>query len=241
MKSLFEKNRLKINLDLKVMEKRKFFSPGTFGDYNVTVPAIVKYCKGDLIDIGCGDMPYRDIIKCHVNRYYSIDVEKPSPDVKFIGDIQNMAALGNESYDSAVCFEVLEHVPDPFMAIIEIYRILKKRGILIVTVPHLSRIHEKPHDFFRFTHYGLAYLLRKAGFDILDIKPRGGLLCFLGHQLSTFFLCSCWHLPIINNIAFFLNKCFVVKLFYYLDQKLGIGPFPLGYTAVAQKIGEPME
>jgi len=235
MKGLLKRNRLKINQDLKASEKRRFFSPATFGDSKVTIPAITKYCRGNLIDIGCGDMPYRDVIARYVSRYDSLDVERRVPGVTFVSDVQDMDVVADESYDSAVCFEVLEHVPDPIKALSEIHRILKENGVLILTAPHLSRVHEAPYDFFRYTQYGLVSLLKNTGFNILEIKTRGGIFSFLGHQVSTIFLCLFWHLSVIKDIVFFFNKWVVVKLCYYLDRVLGPGPFPLGYTAVVQK------
>ncbi len=187
MKELMKKNRLRIDQDLSDPDQRKNFTPAMYAQYQVVVPVIFQYAHGKLIDIGCGDMPFKKFILKKTTQYDTIDVERRVPDVKFIGDIQNMAVLNDQSYDTAVCLEVLEHVPDPFKAMSEIHRIVKKDGCLILSVPHLSRLHEEPHDYFRYTKYGLQSLIEKAGFKVVSIVPQGGLFCFLGHQFSTLF------------------------------------------------------
>jgi SAM-dependent methyltransferase len=236
MKALLQRNRQKINKDLKDPHQRKLFSPVNYASHIITVPAILKYACGKLIDIGCGDMPYQTILPASVTQYDTIDVERRVPEVKFQSDIHNMTMFSDESYDTAICLEVLEHVPNPFTALAEIARILKRDAHLILSVPHLSRLHEEPHDYFRYTHYGLQSMLADSGFRILEIKSRGGLFCFLGHQFSTCFLCPIWHIPLIKQIFFFINTWLCVKFCYFLDtifdkQKI----FAAGYTVIAQK------
>jgi SAM-dependent methyltransferase len=236
MKELLRRNRQKVNEDLRSAEQRKFFSPTTYSAYQVTTPAILAYAHGKLIDIGCGDMPYKDLILDKVTQYDTLDIERRVAEVKFVCDIQNMDIISDNSYDSAVCLEVLEHVQNPFQAIAEVHRILKKGGMLILSVPHLSRLHEEPNDFFRYTKYGIQFLLEDAGFKVLKITERAGIFSFLGHQFSTVFVCLLWHIPIIKRIVFFVNKWLCVKPCYLLDKifdKKKI--FALGYTCVAQK------
>ena len=62
MKGLLKRNRQRLNNELPGAEQRQFLSPSTYGDYQLTSYAIRKYARGRLLDIGCGDMPYRDII-----------------------------------------------------------------------------------------------------------------------------------------------------------------------------------
>ncbi len=233
---LLERNRLRVNKELRSAKQRRFFSPATYSDYQVKVPALLAYASGRLIDIGCGDMQYKELIPDKVTQYDSLDIERRVAEVNFVGDIQNMNMIGNNSYDSAVCFEVLEHVQNPFRAIAEINRILKKGGILILSVPHLARLHEEPNDFFRYTKYGLTSLLENAGLEVLEITPQGGIFSFLGHQFSTIFVCLFWHIPIIKRIVFFINKWLCLKPCCLLDKVFDKEKiFALGYICVAQK------
>ncbi len=236
MLNLLKRNRLNINKELSSFNTRKYFSPACFAESKTTYLALSTYLTGKCIDIGCGDMPYKDSIEKQVSQYDSIDIEKRSPVVTFIGDVQDMGMINSDNYDSALCLEVLEHVPNPVKAISEIHRILNNGSKLVCSVPHLSRLHEEPHDYYRYTKYGLKFLFENAGFHIISIEPTGGIFCFIGHQISSILLLPIWHIPILKHIVFFLNKWLIVKFFYFCDtifdkQKI----FALGYTCVVEK------
>jgi SAM-dependent methyltransferase len=148
-----------------------------------------------------------------------------------------MSMIPDESYDSALSLEVLEHVQDPWQAAGEIHRILRPGGILIVSVPHLSRLHEEPHDYFRFTVYGLQHLLETTGFEVVEIHRKGGLVSFLGHQVSTLLLSAVWPVAVLRKPVWFLNKWLVTRLWYRVDSLSNrSGIFALGYVAVARKV-----
>jgi len=83
-----------------------------------------------------------------------------NPDM--VGDIQNLA-LGDDSIESILCLDVLEHVEESWTACKELYRVLKPNGHLFIRVPFIFYYHpEKGYyeDFYRFTPEGLKYLLR---------------------------------------------------------------------------------
>ncbi len=236
MRELLKRNRLRINAELASYEARKHFSPSCYAHSVVTLSALLMHVHGKCLDIGCGDMPFKALIERQISQYDSIDVERRIAEVKYVGDIQNMDMINNDSYDSALCLEVLEHVPNPVKAISEMHRILKKGAKLICSVPHLSRLHEEPHDYYRYTKYGLRYLFENAGFRVISIEPTGGILCFLGHQFSTLFLVPLWHIPLLKNIAFWINKWLIVKGFYTCDKLFDQSKlFALGYTCVVEK------
>jgi len=236
MERLIRRNRLKLNKDLRTIEKRKFFSPALYCSYKVTAPLVIQYIYGKTIDVGCGDMPYKNLLSSQIRVYDTFDTERKVPGVKYIGDIHNMSKINDNSYDSILCLQVLEHVKNPTKALKELYRILKLGGVIILSVPHLSRLHEEPNDFYRYTKHGLNYLFDSVGFKTKDIKQYGGIFSFLGHQLSSIFVLLFWHIPIINRIVFFINKWFVVKVCYWLDKIFDKKKIlALGYVIVAKK------
>jgi SAM-dependent methyltransferase len=96
---------------------------------------------------------------------------------------------------------VLEHVGNPGAALVELGRVLRPGGTLVLTVPHLSRRHELPHDYYRYTQEGVTHLLGQHGFEVIESGGYGGLLSFLHHQASFFFPGLVAGLPILGTIA----------------------------------------
>lgn len=102
------------------------------------------------------------------------------------GDILNLPFINN-SIDAIICLEVLEHVKNPFIAIEEVYRVLKPKGKLILSIPFLSPYHGKTKsidkfshsycpDFWRFSNQGLELLLEK--FSKKNIIPVSNTISF---------------------------------------------------------------
>ncbi len=236
MPGFLKSNRLKISLDLRDANARKDFSAATYAETELVGAAIAGRVRGRCLDIGCGQMPFKDAVEQVADSYESFDVEARTPGVNHIGDIQDMRAIAGATYDSALCLEVLEHVPEPVRAMTEINRILKPGGVLVCSVPHLSRLHEEPHDYFRYTKHGLRHLAESAGFTVVSLIPTGGILSFLGHQASTLLLVPVWRVPLLRQIVFFINKWLLVRLLYACDRRLDRNKiFALGYLCVAVK------
>ena len=76
--------------------------------------------------------------------------------------------FGDRSFETVFSSQVLEHVPEPWRMVEDMARVLKPGGHLILTAPHIWGLHEVPHDYFRFTSYGLQHLARRAGPGVGD-------------------------------------------------------------------------
>jgi len=84
-----------------------------------------------LLDIGCQDLTlYRRIKDRYAVTLADIDPKDP---VIVKGDVQRLS-FKNKSFDIVVCQEVLEHVPDPVKAMVELKRVAAKQ--LVITVPY---------------------------------------------------------------------------------------------------------
>jgi len=131
--------------------------------------------QGIMVDIGCGTRRYENIFKENVDIYIGLDwpkiEERAFPDV--IGDAMNIP-FGNCSVDVVLATELMEHLPSPSAFLIEVARVLRERGVLILTVPFMEPLHEEPRDYYRFTPYSLNLLLDKYGFTIRKSWKKGG-------------------------------------------------------------------
>jgi SAM-dependent methyltransferase len=234
--SWLKKNRQRIEEELPRFPRRAYISPALYAQYREILPLLQRYVRGKTIDLGCGCMPFKELLSGIVGQYDTLEAVPRSEPVTFVGDIQDMSMISDASYDSAICLEVLEHVPEPGRALCEVRRILNPGGTVVLSVPHLSRLHDQPHDYYRYTNYGLNYLLKKAGFEVLEIRQKGGLFSFVGHQVSLFVLGITWGIPILKELAWFVNKWLVTYLCYGVDRWLERrGLFALGYVAVAKR------
>lgn len=136
--------------------------------------------SGRLLDIGCGKMPYKPLIlrESAAVEYVGLDIETAleyekgmKPD--FFWDGRTMP-FDNDSFDSAIATEVLEHCPDPELVLRETLRVMKPGGHFFFTVPFLWNLHEVPHDEYRYTPFSLERHLRQAGFTNIELHATGG-------------------------------------------------------------------
>ena len=69
--------------------------------------------------------------------------------------------LNDCSYDGVWIQAVLEHVCEPLKVVEEIFRVLKKDGVVYAETPFMQQVHEGAYDFTRFTALGHRYLFKK--------------------------------------------------------------------------------
>jgi hypothetical protein len=107
---------------------------------------------------------------------------------------------------------------------------------LILSVPHLSILHEVPHDYYRYTRYGLMSLLEERGFRVLEIREAGGLVSFLSHLLSLGLMTTLGSLPGLTRLVWGLNYIILVKGAGLVDFVFGLRSIcPCNYVVLAQK------
>jgi len=143
--------------------------------------------KGRLLDVGCGHKPYAPLFLPYVHEYVGLDlVESPAGnDADVIGSVSALP-FDDASFDTVISTQVIEHVPEPHVMLREIARVLRPGGVVLVTAPFAWPLHEVPHDFQRFTRYGLEYLATAAGLTVDRVDERGGLWMMMTQLLSEY-------------------------------------------------------
>ncbi len=186
------------------------------------------YAKGVLVDIGAGNTPYKKHFEKKVNEYIKIDnfeFVNGKPDI--FGNALELPIKSN-SVDTAFSSQVLEHVPEPQKMVDEIYRILRPQGICILSTHMANPLHGEPHDYFRFTKYGLKEIFKKFS-KIENIEENGGALLSVGQFLIWGLsekLPRVLSLPLIVFLNYAIKK--MDRVFY--DKR-----FTTNYVIVARK------
>jgi ubiquinone/menaquinone biosynthesis C-methylase UbiE len=204
---------------------------------------ILPTLRGSLLDVGCGEMPFRFALHADV-RYTGIDVEEALA-FGMMGDEAICAFDGrtipfpDDHFDNILCTEVLEHAEQPERLMAEMHRVLKPGGFLLLTVPFAARVHHAPYDFHRFTRYKLAQLF--DGFSEKQIAPRGNDIATIANKLIvlTMRLLSpsphmAWSLPMAILTAP-VAGVFLIAAHLAIAANMGSSDDPLGYSVMARK------
>jgi SAM-dependent methyltransferase len=124
---------------------------------------------GKILDVGAGP---RSMVKKNFPNVYTID-QRDMGGVDFVGDIHELSSIvGENSFDTVICSEVFEHTKRPWIAIREIYKVLRPGGMFIGVGPLIHELHDEDYgDYWRITPQGWELLLEEFG-DI-HIESRG--------------------------------------------------------------------
>ena len=135
------------------------------------------------------------------------------------------------TFAAAINMVTLEHLREPAAALAEIARALAPGGRLLLAAPHEWEVHQAPHDYFRYTRYGLAYLLEKSGFELVEMRPAGGYFRLLARRLLNglqFFTGGLRWLWFFPAAILLVPPALILPFLDFLDRDRN---FTLGYIA----------
>lgn len=133
---------------------------------------------GRMLDVGCGEQPFRELVNTLNMTYESLDIEQnASRTVQIIASLNHPIRVsypGIPRYDLVLCSEVLEHVADWGAAFANLAELMQPDGTLLVTCPHVYPPHEEPADFWRPTPNALRRFAVENGLTVIAITSAGG-------------------------------------------------------------------
>lgn len=184
------------------------------------------------LNVGAGDRRVHPTL-------VAIDLVR-SPAVDCVADAHRLP-FRDRAFALVLSQEVLEHVPDPFLAMREMGRVLDVKGRLLLQTPFVLGYHPDPEDYWRFTAAGVRRLYAQAGLRCEEIVVSYGAGTGL-HRIVVEF--GAGLIGRIFPAAYRTAKGMLAICFYplkWLDGWLaGGGPFQRiagGYVALGSKPG----
>ena len=176
------------------------------------------------------DKTFSNFVKGKSNFYYTNKITNKKLNI-FYSDLTKKLKIPSKKYNNILILNVLEHLPEYKLAFSEVYRILKKGGLLVGSVPFIYQIHSAPNDYFRFTKELLKFIIRKNKFKNIKVKALG-----FGPFIASYSLLYSYlkYLPFLSQI--FLLLAYILDNFIQIFVRTDLKEiFPLGYFFIAKK------
>jgi 2-polyprenyl-3-methyl-5-hydroxy-6-metoxy-1,4-benzoquinol methylase len=203
--------------------------------YNELIP---NYAQGDLLDLGCGQVPMYQAYKDRVDSICCVDWGSSVHQNIHLDqemDLNETLDLDSNRFDTVILSDVLEHIAKPRGLMLEIHRVLRPGGHLLMNVPFFYALHEQPFDYHRYTRYALELMAEEAGLKIVELKVLGGWLesttDLIGKALYAVPLIGKWMALALYWVVRSIGQSSWGRR---MAKKTGMS-FPYGYSMVAQK------
>ncbi|MBU0675090.1 MAG: class I SAM-dependent methyltransferase [Proteobacteria bacterium] len=200
--------------------------------------ALRRHAKGRLLDLGCGKVPlylvYRDLVTENI----CVDWENTQHTNDYLDyecDLTRELPFADGSFDTIILSDVLEHIPQPEILWREMARLLAPGGKIVMNVPFFYWLHERPHDYYRYTEFALRRFVELSGLSLVQLESVGGSPEILADMLAK-------HIQFIPAVgkptAVFIQ--YLAQLFVKtspgkkISKKTSEG-YPFGYFLVVEK------
>jgi SAM-dependent methyltransferase len=197
-----------------------------------------EHARGRLLDLGCGHVPLYATYKDRVSEITCVDRANTLHQNQHLDlqcDLSEPLPLPDNSFDTIILSDVLEHVPTPELVCNEISRLLAPGGKVLISVPFFYYLHEEPHDYYRYTEYALRRLMKSSGLNVIQLVPVGGA----PEIVTDIFAKNAMELPVIGpllaKIAQFVTGRLVSTGIGHKISRSTAATFPFEYFLVAEK------
>ena len=203
---------------------------GAVRDFAATIPAGAR-----VLDAGAGEARHARYFTSHQYTPIDLAIGDTAWDYTRIQALADLTALPFRSgvFRAVLNIVTLEHVREPAQVVSELARVLAPGGRLLLVVPLEWEVHQAPHDYFRYTRFGLTHLLHQAGLEVERLEPVGGYFRLMSRRLLN-------GLQFFPGLAFPFAALFLVPpalVLPWLDGLDKAKNFTLGYVCVARKPG----
>ncbi len=186
-----------------------------------------------VLDAGAGEGQYREYFGRQ--KYVGVDLGVGDVDWNYsqldcVADLLRMP-FGDGSFEAFVSVVTLEHVTEPGAAIAEMARVGRSGAKLYLVVPHEWEVHQHPHDYWRFTKFGVRRLLETNGWDVVKLDPGGGYFRLLSRRLMNGLQFLPWWLMPFAAMVVVPVALFVGWMDWLDPQK----DYTLGYICLAKR------
>lgn len=190
-----------------------------------------------ILEVGCGNgnllrlipQTNKELFGSDFSEDYLKKAKAKNPKIKFFkGDLtdQTFWTQYNNSFDTVICSEVIEHLEKDTTALDIIFSILKPDGVLIITVPAFNFLYsdfdKKVGHYRRYSKTSLTKIAKDSGFKIEKIRYWN----FLG-MFGWFFLFKL----LKKDIKAVSNSFFSTILSYWIKIESKIS-LPVGQTVI---------
>jgi len=189
------KNRYHDNyFDYEFANQKNFFNLMKLGLKDIDFEHISKQLGKEktFLDIGCATGLLINHMKKNGWKTKGVDICRPSAEygIKnygldiFIGTLEK-ASFPDDYFDVVHLSHLIEHVSDPKGTLLEIKRVLKKDGYMILTTPNADGFQARiarnswrsaiPDHIFLFSKKTMSKLLEITGFEVIKQLSWGGI------------------------------------------------------------------
>ncbi len=202
-----------------------------------------------VLDVGAGTCPYRGLFKhCTYKTHdfkayegFASGAEGSYGQIDYVSDITALP-LADGSVDAVLCTEVFEHVPDPVSALRELARIVKPGGLVFITAPLGSGLHQEPFHFYGgYTPHWYRHWAPAFGLVVDEVTPNGGFFKHLAQECArvawTMEKHAAFHGPNREAVGALFGEV-LPRYLFALDEACPMEQFTVGFHVACHKGGK---
>ena len=198
--------------------------------------ALPVHARGKLLDLGCGKVPLFIAYERFIKSCICVDwknTRHPNPFIDQECDLTKPLPFANNEFDTIILSSVLEHISKPEPLWREMNRVLSIGGKILLSVPFMYWLHERPYDFYRYTEFALRRFAEESGFKLIELSSTGGA----PEVITDVFAKSVADIPVLGFLLAVLAQSVIISLRNktWARRRATSSRFPLGYFLIAEK------